>query len=239
MDRTDLIQRVEVETERIAHSSVLHAPQYRVRPCGGAAGCPRALIAVRDVAEEVARRIIASGFPEFLAQGMAGRPILSHHRFQAAVAGCPNACSQPQICDFGIIGTTEVRTDATLCDACLGCVAACREGAMRLRHGEPRMIADRCIECGDCARACLTGALALGRRGYLVLAGGKLGRRPRLADTVARVDAPNTALQKLDRALGTLLRSRPGARLGDIMERRESPRLADTAVAEINDQEDH
>ena len=38
-----------------------------------------------------------------------------------------------------------------------------------------------CLACGRCARACQTGAIAMGAPGFMALAGGGLGRRPRLA----------------------------------------------------------
>ncbi len=40
---------------------------------------------------------------------------------------------------------------------------------------------DRCLGCADCARICAHGALETSAVGYRVLAGGKLGRHPRLA----------------------------------------------------------
>jgi len=225
MEPAGLIERLEAETERITQSSLLRAAHYRVRPCAGAAGCPRALIPVLDVAQAIARRIAASGFPDFLARAMAGRPILSHHRFQAAVAGCPNACSQPQINDFGVIGAAQVRLDVALCDACLRYVKACREQAMEVRGGAPSIAAERCLGCGDCVRACPSGALAPGQPGYLVLVGGKLGRHPRLAAAVARVTELDAVLHVLDRALDASMKGLPGERLGEIMEREAAGQL--------------
>jgi len=216
---TELVARLEKETDRLAHDERFHARHYRVRPCAGAVGCPRALIPVRETAEALADRIAQSGFPSFLERGTAGRPILSHHRFQAAVAGCPNACSQPQIQDFGVIGTAAVTVRSNLCNDCSQCVKACREGAVSLSQGAPIIDTSLCIECGDCARACPTGALALGETRYVIVAGGKLGRHPRLAKRVGGESQVAAVLETLDRALAALMNGKAGERLAAIMDR--------------------
>jgi hypothetical protein len=86
-----LVERLESEAEALANGDGFRTRHYRVRPCAGAVGCPRSLIPVRQTAEALAQAIGDAGLPAFLEQGLAGRPILSHHRFQAAVSGCPNA----------------------------------------------------------------------------------------------------------------------------------------------------
>ena len=216
----EMIERLESETEELARHPAFRTRHYQVRPCSGAVGCPRSLIPVREVAEAVARRIADSGFPDYLERGMAGRPILSHHRFQAAVSGCPNACSQPQIQDFGVIGAAAINISPDLCDGCLRCVKACREGAMRVNDRTPAINGGLCIECGDCARACPTEALTLGAAGYRILAGGRLGRHPRLASEVARVAGPGEVVEVLARALRALMeKGKPGERLAALIER--------------------
>ena len=47
-----------------------------------------------------------------------------------AIADCPNACSRPQIADLGLIGAAEPQQTAEVCHQCMGCVHACREGAI-------------------------------------------------------------------------------------------------------------
>jgi anaerobic sulfite reductase subunit C len=216
----EFIERLEEKTKLVARDELFCNRHYRVRPCAGAVGCPRALIPVLETAEALAHRIAQSGFPDFLDRGMKGRPILSHNRLQAAVAGCANACSQPQIQDFGVIGaaTTTIRRDR--CDQCEHCVQACHEGAISLREGAPVIDTSLCIQCGDCARACPTGALALGEACYVVVAGGKLGRHPRLAARVGEQSELRAVLETLDRALAALMTNgKAGGRLAGIMDK--------------------
>ena len=185
---------------------------------------------MRETAEALAQAIADSGFPAFLEHGLAGRPILSHRRFQAAVAGCPKACSQPQIQDFGVIGVAAIEISADLCDGCLRCVNACREEAVAVSERIPAIHRARCIGCGDCVRACPSQALTLGARSYQTLAGGKLGRHPRLADRVAATPALTEVVGLLDRALTAHMeRGKPGERLAALVEREGPQALLDAA----------
>ncbi len=216
----ELIAQLETEAERVAEGAEFRTRHFLVQPCAGAVGCPRSLIPVRELAESIAHAITKSGFPEFLEQGLAVRPLLSHHRLQAAIAGCPNACSQPQIRDFGVIGITEVAVSPELCTGCLQCVKACHEDAITVAECTPRVDADKCIGCGDCVRACPSEALTFGPPRYRVTVGGKLGRHPRLANTLATVSDEYQALDALQRVLEKLMaRGKPGERVGALIER--------------------
>jgi len=192
---------------------------YEVDVCAGAVGCPRSVAPVAEVAAALVAEIEAAGFPQYLAEGREGRPILSHHRFKAAVAGCPNACSQPQIRDFGAVGRVEIVIDPDRCNNCGECLTACQEEAIALREEGAQIDRARCLGCADCVRVCPTEALSAGRSGYRVLAGGKLGRHPRLADEILPDAVLDEVKSALARALTTLMREgQPGKRLGTIME---------------------
>jgi ferredoxin len=201
---------------------------YHVRVCAGAVGCPRSLLPVESIADAVVREIDAAGFPQHLAGGRQGLPILSHHRFQAAVAGCPNACSQPHICDFGVIGFAPPAISACRCNACGSCVTACREDAIVLREGQPLLDLERCLGCGDCVYACQTETLQFSPAACRIVAGGKLGRLPRLAaDVLAKADS-QAITDVLAAALDLLIREgTPGERLGALIDRDQTivPRL--------------
>ena len=171
------------------------------------------------MADSLVEAIEGSGFPAWLAEGRGGRPLLSHHRFRASVSGCPNACSQPQIHDVGVIGRAPVAVAADLCQGCGECLLACREDAIST-EGRLQIRVGRCLGCGDCVRACPTGALSLAAGGCRVLAGGKLGRHPSLGQEVLACGATDAVAALLARFLGVLQsHGRPGERLGEVLAR--------------------
>ena len=106
-----------------------------------------------------------------------------HHEFRVTLADCPNACSQPQIKDIGIIGACSPELTAEACSQCEACIEACRENAITLNTEDecPRIDYDQCLYCGKCMQVCPTGTIVEGAKGYRVQLGGKLGRHPRLA----------------------------------------------------------
>ena len=104
-----------------------------------------------------------------------------HHEFRVTLADCPNACSQPQIKDIGIIGACTPRIGSEPCSQCEACVEACKEQAIALNDDGPQIDFAACLQCGKCMQVCPTGTLEEGRKGYRVQLGGKLGRHPRLA----------------------------------------------------------
>lgn len=109
-------------------------------------------------------------------------PLKMHHEFRVSLSTCPNACSRPQIVDFGIIGALRPEISAKPCTRCGACVEACQEKAILLEESPdgPVIDFDRCLACGQCLKVCPTKALAEGAKGYRVLVGGKLGRHPQL-----------------------------------------------------------
>ena len=215
-----LVERLEQELAA-QQTQRRQSRSYEVRVCAGAVGCPRTLVSVAEAADALAEEIEASGFPHFLTAGREGRPILSHHRFLAAVAGCPNACSQPQIADLGLIGRVELAVFPHLCTQCGECVRLCKESAIALDGDGPVVDSQCCVGCGDCARVCPSSALSLTAAGYRVIAGGKLGRHPRLAEQVMAEATLSEARGVLSRALKLLMREgEPGERLGALLARR-------------------
>jgi dissimilatory sulfite reductase (desulfoviridin) alpha/beta subunit len=215
------IERLE-RSLRSAEEGKRRTRSYEVAACAGSVGCPLSLIPVADIADALVGEIEASGFPEHLAAGRAGKPILSHHRFKAAVAGCPNACSQPQICDLGVVASARVAIVSGRCDQCGACVGACREKCLELAGEAPEIAAERCIGCGDCVRACPRDALQIGGVAHRVLAGGKLGRHPRLATEVRSCAAAEEVRRVARQALRLLTdEGDPGERLGSLLARKE------------------
>ena len=100
-----------------------------------------------------------------------------------SIADCPNACSQPQIKDIGIIGAVLPVLSGEECTLCNACVDTCKENAIILNTEKeiPEISMTCCVACGICIQECPTGTIIEGERGYRVQLGGKLGRHPKLA----------------------------------------------------------
>ncbi|HHX51613.1 MAG TPA: 4Fe-4S binding protein [Clostridia bacterium] len=191
--------------------------QFKV--CGGAAGCPLSLIDEKSLAlslKEIAGEMDLDGF---IAGGIDG-PALFHHRFKVALAGCPNNCSQPQIADFALIGQARPHLAGGKCNHCRLCLETCLEKAIILETEGPLFDYDLCLNCGDCARVCPRDVITDEKIGYKVLIGGKLGRHPRLAGTVAELVDESTVKEMFRRTLA-LFKSEAfdGERFADLVNR--------------------
>jgi dissimilatory sulfite reductase (desulfoviridin) alpha/beta subunit len=63
------------------------------------------------------------------------------------------------------------------------CVEICKEeGAATIIDATPVFDYNLCIYCEDCAKVCPTESIVIEKKGIKVMANGKLGRHPRIAD---------------------------------------------------------
>ncbi|GAB6158901.1 hypothetical protein JCM39194_21010 [Desulfotomaculum varum] len=151
--------------------------------------------------------------------GLSGAKPKHHDIFTVAIAGCPNACSQPQIKDFGLLGQA-VPAVTENCSGCGLCTTTCPDQCIVLTEKGPQIDTSRCLNCGQCAECCAAGAVTFSKVGYQVLRGGKLGRRPRLAEEVASLTDEQEALGWLRQTIELLLaEGLPGERLGTLLNR--------------------
>jgi dissimilatory sulfite reductase (desulfoviridin) alpha/beta subunit len=120
-----------------------------------------------------------------------------HHEFRVTLAECPNACSQPQIKDIGIIGAAIPEISDEECSGCEACVEACIETCITLDSEKniPEIDHDRCLKCGKCIHVCPTGTIAAENKGFRVQLGGKLGRHPKLAAELEEIYSEDEVLQ--------------------------------------------
>ena len=185
----------------------------------GTSGCPMAVIDVKALAEQLGEVLADPELKRRLEEKLA-KPFNFHSQFCVAITGCPNACAQPQVKDFGVTGRACISFVESLCKECGLCEAACKEDAITLIDGKPRIDEARCIGCSDCVRACQSEALSVAREDYDVAAGGKLGRHPRLAQSLGECDSPEEVAGCLRRVIALLLaEGRKGERLGALLER--------------------
>jgi dissimilatory sulfite reductase (desulfoviridin) alpha/beta subunit len=185
----------------------------------GEGGCPMAVIDAKAVAEQLTEALSDPDLKRELEKRLK-KPFNFHSQFCAVVTGCPNACAQPQIKDFGVIGRARIGFTEPLCTECAMCEAACKEGAITLVDGKPRIDDSLCIGCCDCVRACQSDALSVAGSEYEVTVGGKLGRHPRLAESLGKFDTGGEVAECLRRVVALLLEEgQKGERLGDLLRR--------------------
>ena len=48
----------------------------------------------------------------------------------------------------------SIRLEEDKCKGCTNCIKKCPTGAIRVRNGKAKIIANRCIDCGECVRVC-------------------------------------------------------------------------------------
>lgn len=170
---------------------------YVVRVCRAAEGCPRAVVDVAAAAAVLTATLDGVDVAGVVRRKAGAGRMLEHHRFKATLSGCPNACSQPQIADVGLVGQERPLLDRAACIECDLCVEACAEAVFSLADGHLSMDESRCVGCGACMRVCPTVALTSAATGWRVLVGGRLGRHPRLGAEVMSCadlgDAPAVA----------------------------------------------
>jgi len=153
---------------------------YQLDICFGPNGCPNRANEGDTLLSSLEELLQKEDLLGFLKQRVEG-DLKFHHEFRISLADCPNACSQPQIKDIGIIGAcSPIKTDEA-CTLCEACVEACKEDAVILNDEGPEIDYARCINCAKCIQACPTGTIAEGKKGFRVQLGGKLGRHPQLA----------------------------------------------------------
>jgi dissimilatory sulfite reductase (desulfoviridin) alpha/beta subunit len=192
---------------------------YQVETCFGPSGCPNRAVISENFSKEVEERLAGKNLKSFLKDRVKG-PLKMHHEFRISVSDCPNACSRPQIADLGLIGACSPKVTDKPCSQCGACVEVCREGAISLTGQVPVVDPAKCLSCGQCMPACPTGTLQESSRGYRILAGGRLGRHPRLAMELPGIRGLEEALKVVDRCLGHYRRyCLKGERFGEILER--------------------
>ncbi len=154
---------------------------YQLDVCFGPGGCPNRTGDAGRLVERIETLLKEADLLTFLKRHVSGA-LKFHHEFRVTLAECPNACSQPQIKDIGIIAAAPPALTDVDCSRCEACRDACPDDAVTMAADmtRPVIASERCLACGRCVRACPTGTLTAQCRGYKILLGGKLGRRPRL-----------------------------------------------------------
>ncbi len=193
---------------------------FHIELCNGNKGCPNSLINTSDLVEQLNKLSESENIEEFIRKKVKG-PIRQHNFFRIGLSNCPNACSQVQIKDIGIIAKVKIDVDSNKCTKCGNCTKVCFEGALKIKEKGIKFISENCIGCGMCVKVCNEEAINIVERGYAILAGGKLGRHPKLAVEIADFVSLNEIV-KICRKLIKYYKENSifGERLGAIFQRK-------------------
>jgi anaerobic sulfite reductase subunit C len=161
-------------------------------------GCPNPLLKTDQWQEAVTGWIKERDISERLRGRVTADTIKFHHKLRIAIAGCGNGCSRPQIADLALVGAVRPDFDPAECESCGNCAAVCPDEAITENGGPPWFNLERCQGCRQCSLACARGCITLSPPLARVLAGGKLGRHPRLAQVVAEAATPAEAIGIID-----------------------------------------
>lgn len=176
------ITEVNLTQKRFLTNMSSEVKGYQLDNCFGANGCPHRAVQAESLTKRLEDSLKNADLLGFLQETVQGS-LKFHHELRITLSECPNACSQPQIKDIGILGASLPELTGEGCTLCGECVSVCREEAVTLSDVKegPEIDFSACLKCGKCADVCPSGTLQRGKEGFRVLMGGKLGRHPRLA----------------------------------------------------------
>ena len=201
---------------------------YQIDTCFGPGGCPNRAVVSDQLLQKIESLVKGKDLLAFLKKRVAG-DLKFHHEFRITLAECPNACSQPQIKDIGIIAACPPQLTEAPCTLCEACVDACKERAITLDSAEeyPQIDFSRCLYCGKCMQVCPTGTISQGAKGFRVQLGGKLGRHPQLAKELPGIYSEHQVLQIVKDCLDFYTQnSQHGERFGQILTSADFEKIA-------------
>jgi len=220
---------VKTTQARYLKSMASEIKGYQVETCFGPSGCPNRAVVSDGLLEQIENLLKKEDLHGFLKENVKGE-LKFHHEFRVTLADCPNACSQPQIKDIGIVGACSPKVTAEACTLCEACVDACKEDAITLSPEDecPQIDDAKCLYCGKCMQVCPTGTIVEGTKGFRVQLGGKLGRHPRLAKELPGIYSEPQVLEIVKDCLRFYKQtSKHGQRLGQILKSSDFKALAE------------
>jgi anaerobic sulfite reductase subunit C len=213
------LQYVQDSKKRFLKEMDQEVKGSQVETCFGPSGCPNQAVECEGIAPALEQELMKRDLRSFLKERVQG-PLKMHHDFRVSRSCCPNACSRPQIVDFGLIGAKHPKVTEEACTQCGACLDVCKEKAIRIEEsaGRPSLDLKKCLSCGQCIPACPTGTLQEDSQGFRILVGGKLGRHPQLGKELGRIYSREEMIQLLNEYLDLYqAKNQHGERLGEIL----------------------
>ncbi len=123
----------------------------------------------------------------------------AHRRLRIGIAGCPNACSLPQIKTLGLIVRRKPSRFLPGCSGCGTCSTSCKETAIKIHENNVSWDPQRCVGCGLCLNTCSSELIEASELSVELLVGGRMGRHPRFAQLVADIpiEAVSSVMEQL------------------------------------------
>lgn len=181
--------------------------------------CKLALFVDEEFSSRIENVVEESGWPAFL-QERYGKEINRHKKVTINGSACPNGCSRPHISDIGLIRACVPMVDHDTCISCGECIQTCPDDAMELVDNRVVITREKCLVCGICINTCPVEVITCSRNGWRVLAGGRLGRHPRLGTELPGVYTSEEALSIIGNALRIWMENyEDGKRFGLVMDR--------------------
>jgi len=178
--------------------------------------CPNVLIKTAEWERAFRRWADDRGLSEKLRSRVRGDKVLFHHKLRVSISGCPNACSRPQIADVGVTGFTIPAVVPELCMMCGECEAVCPDNAVTVDNAPPVFDCDACLGCHRCRKACPEECITNSKPGARLMLGGKLGRRPRLAQVAGEFQRPHELIKCVDEIVDDFVKkAMPGERFSE------------------------
>ncbi len=221
--KTVTISDVKATQKRYLTNMSSEIKGFQIDTCFGSGGCPNRVVESSSLFNSLENLLEKEDILNFLKQNI-GDNVKFHHEFRVTLADCPNACSQPQIKDIGIIGASIPEITENECILCGQCVDICKENAVTLNEEEcmPKIDNDLCMKCGQCIKECPTGTISEEKAGFRILLGGKMGRHPRLAEELPGIFSEDETLKIAKKCIAHYKKhSKNGARFADIYNGRQ------------------
>ncbi len=138
-----------------------------IMACQGSHMCTHGLVDSNELSRQLDKLFFAAQVPG---------------KFKMSVTGCPRSCAKPQENDLGFIGAVKPAFNKDECISCGLCADICPAASITMADGFPLLDRQKCIHCGDCVSSCPSGAWQAGETGLKVVAGGRIGRDPKLGE---------------------------------------------------------
>lgn len=185
----------------------VHAGPYieGIAACCGAAECSCGIMPTEPLARRIHRELSSVELPAPLG---------------IAISGCPNACTLPLLTDIGLVGAAEPEPMDRLETDVPGEIFACPEGAITYEGDRAVWNRDLCVYCGQCTERFGSGSWPVARRGFMLYAGGRTGRHPKLGSLVAEFLSEDEAFHAVASAVRFHAQfAKPGERMSHLVER--------------------